>query len=100
MNLTDHEYLIQIDAKLCGSVHKRKIAYSTIEFYNSLYINKKDILLAQIRACELLYNYTADIFDINVLKKEISDLKLMLDNVIIVKKITMLLQYSLLRRIP
>ncbi|HMG38219.1 MAG TPA: hypothetical protein VK566_03475 [Nitrososphaeraceae archaeon] len=79
MNLTDHEYLIQIDAKLCGSVHQRKIAYSTIEFHHSLYINKKDMLLAQIRACELLYKYTTDIFDINVLKKEISDLKLMLD---------------------
>jgi hypothetical protein len=37
------------------------------------------MLLAQIRACELLYKYTTDIFDINVLKKEISDLKLMLD---------------------
>lgn len=79
MNLTDHDYLIQIDAKFCGSVQKRKVAYSTIEFYHSLYINKKDLLLAQIRACELLYKYTTDIFDINVLKKEISDLKLMLD---------------------
>lgn len=37
------------------------------------------MLLAQIRASELLYKYTIDIFDINVLKKEISDLKLMLD---------------------
>ena len=79
MNLTDHEYLIQIDAKLCSSVNKRKIAYSTIEFYHSLYVNKKEMLLAQIRACELLYEYTTDIFDTNVLKKEISDLKLMLD---------------------
>jgi len=79
MNLTDHEYLIQIDAKLCGLGHKRKIAYSTVDLDHALYINKKDILLAQIHACELLYKYTADIFDINVLKKEISDLKLMLD---------------------
>ena len=79
MNLTYHEYSIQIDAKFCGSVHKRKIAYSTIEFDHSLCINKKDMLLAQIRACELLYKYTTDIIDINVLKKEISDLKLMLD---------------------
>ena len=78
MNLTDHEYLIQIDAKL-WVWPKEKIAYSTIEFYHSLYINKKDMLLAQIRECELLYKYTIDIFDINVLKKEISDLKLMVD---------------------
>jgi hypothetical protein len=79
MNLLDSESVVQIDAKLCGTVHKRKIAYSTVDLHHSLYINKKDILLAQIHACELLYKYTADIFDINVLKKEISDLKLMLD---------------------
>lgn len=78
MNLTDHEYLIQIDGKLCGYGHKRKIAYFTIEFYHSLYINKKDMLLAQIRACELLYKYTIDIFKLTF-SKEISDLKLMLD---------------------
>jgi hypothetical protein len=58
---------------------REKIAYSTIDFHHALYINKKDLLLAQVHACELLYKYTADIYDINVLKKEISDLKLMLD---------------------
>ena len=79
MNLLDSESVVQIDAKLCGTVHKRKIAYSTVDLDHALYINKKDILLAQIHACELLYKYTADICDINVLKKEISDLKLMLD---------------------
>jgi hypothetical protein len=45
----------------------------------TLYINKRDIILAQISACELLYKYTTDSFDKNILKKEISDLKLMLD---------------------
>lgn len=79
MNITDLESSIQIDAKICGSVESRKIAYSIMDFYHSLYINKKDIILAQISACELLYKYTTDSFDKNVLKKEISDLKLMLD---------------------
>ena len=79
MNITDLESSIQIDAKICGSVERRKIAYSIMDFHHSLYINKKDIILAQISACELLYKYTTDIFDKNVLKKEISDLKLMAD---------------------
>jgi hypothetical protein len=79
MNITDLESSIQIDAKICGSVERRKIAYSIMDFHHSLYINKKDIILAQISACELLYKYTTDGFDKNVLKKEISDLKLMLD---------------------
>lgn len=48
-------------------------------FITLFYINKKDIILAQISACELLYKYTTDSFDKKVLKKEISDLKLMLD---------------------
>lgn len=79
MNLTDIDSTIQIDAKLCGSSHKRGIAYSVMEFHHSLYINKKDIILEQIRACDLLYKYAIDILDRNVLRKEILDLKLMLD---------------------
>ena len=55
MNLTDLDSTIQIDAKLCGSLHSRRIAYSVMDFHHSLYINKKDIILGQIRACDLLY---------------------------------------------
>ena len=79
MNLTDIDSTIQIDAKLCGSLHTRSIAYSVMEFHHSLYINKKDIILGQISACELLYKYAIDALDRNVLRKEILDLKLMLD---------------------
>lgn len=79
MNVIDVESSFQIDAKICGSVKSRKIAYSIMDFHHSIYINKKDIIFAQISACEQLYKYTADIFDHNVFKKEISDLKLILD---------------------
>ena len=79
MNLTDLESSFHIDAKICGSMKSRKIAYSIMDFHHSIYINKKDIIFAQISACEQLYKYTADIFDRNVLKKEISELKLILD---------------------
>jgi hypothetical protein len=79
MNVTDLETLIQIDAKICGSERSRKIAYSIMDFHHSLYINKKDIILAQIQACEVLCKYTTDECDKDVLKKETLDLKLMLD---------------------
>jgi len=79
MNLTDIDSAIQIDAKLCGSLRNRRIAYSVMEFHHSLYINKKDIILGQVSACELLYKYSIDNLDRNVLRKEILDLKLMLD---------------------
>lgn len=79
MSVTDLESSIQIDAKICGSVERRRIAYSIVDFHHSLYINRKDIIMGQISACELLHKYTTDSFDKNVLKKELSDLKLMLD---------------------
>jgi hypothetical protein len=79
MNVADLESLFQIDAKICGSVKSRKIAYSIMDFHHSIYINKKDIIFAEIGACEQLYEYTVDIFDKNVLKKERSELKLILD---------------------
>jgi hypothetical protein len=79
MYVTDLETLIQIDAKICGSEKSRKIAYSVMDFHHSICINKKDIILAQIQACELLCKYTTDGFDKDVLKKETLDLKLILD---------------------
>jgi hypothetical protein len=79
MNLTDIDSTVQIDAKLCGSLHTRRIAYSVVEFHHSLYINKKDIILGQISTCELLYQYAIGALDRNVLRKEILDSKLMLD---------------------
>ena len=79
MKLTDLDSTIEIDANLCGSFHRRRIAYSVMDFHHSLYINKKDIILGQIRACDLLYKYAIDSLDRNVLRKEILDLKLMLD---------------------
>lgn len=79
MNLTDLDSTIQIDAKLCGSLHSRRIAYSVMDFHHSLYINKKDIFLGQIRACELRNKYAIDNLDRNVLRKEILDLKLIID---------------------
>ncbi|HEY7227021.1 MAG TPA: hypothetical protein VH481_02735 [Nitrososphaeraceae archaeon] len=79
MKVTDPESFFQIDAKICGSVKSTKIAYSITDFHHSIYINRRDIIFAQIRACEQLYKYTADSFDSNVLKKEISELKLILD---------------------
>ena len=79
MNLTDFDSTIEINTKLCGSSHSRMIAYSVVDFHHSLYINKKDIILGQIRACDLLYKYAIDSLDRNVLRKEILDLKLMLE---------------------
>lgn len=79
MSLADFDSTIEISAKLCGSLDKRRIAYSVEDLHQSLYINKKDIILGQIRACEILYKYAIDNLDRNVLRKEMLDFKLMLD---------------------
>jgi hypothetical protein len=50
MSVTDLESSIQIDAKICGSVERRRIAYSIVDFHHSL-LNRKDIILGQISAC-------------------------------------------------
>lgn len=56
-----------------------KIAYSFIDIYHSLCLNKKDILLAQIDACERLRNSTIDQTSNIAITKEIAELKMALD---------------------
>ena len=70
----------QIEAKTCGYREKGiKVAYSFIDSYHSLCIDKKDIILAEIDACERLLKYTSDQTNKVVITKEIAELKMTLD---------------------
>lgn len=61
MNIAYMESSSQIEAKTCGCRDKgKKIEYSFIDSYHSLCIGKKNIILAQIDACERLLKYTSD----------------------------------------
>jgi hypothetical protein len=67
-------------AKTCGCTDKRrKVTYSLVDSYHSLCVDKKDIILSEIMACERLLKYTWDGSDMIVLEKEIGELKLALD---------------------
>lgn len=55
------------------------MAYSFIDSYHSLCIDKKDIILAEIDACERLLKYTSDQTNKDVITEEIAELKMTLD---------------------
>jgi hypothetical protein len=56
-----------------------KIAYSLSDSYHSLCLDKKDIMLSQIEACERLLKLTNDERDQSAIIKEIAELKMTLD---------------------
>ncbi len=79
MNIEEPETQFIIEAKTCGCKDKRNITYSFIESSHNLCIDRKEILLAQLKACERLLKYAKDKIDLEVIQKEISELKLVLD---------------------
>jgi hypothetical protein len=80
LNIANAETDYDIVAKTCGCKdRKRKVTYSFVESYHGLCRDKKDIILAQIQACERLSKYTRDDYDKTTLGKEIAELKLALD---------------------
>jgi hypothetical protein len=80
MNLAGIESPFIMEAKTCGCKNKeRNISYHFIESTHSLCVDKKEIIVAQIQACERLLKYVKDEMDIIAIKKEISELKLALD---------------------
>lgn len=68
-----------IEAKTTGLRKSRNVTYSLVDSYHTTCIDKKDIILGQIQACEKLLKYTGDRLDQIILEKEVADLKLMLD---------------------
>lgn len=79
MNVIGMEAPLIIEAKTTGSNSNRNVTYSPIDTYHNVFIDKKNLILAQIHACERLLKYTNDRIDQIILEKEIADLKLMLD---------------------
>lgn len=73
------EIQIKIKAKICGCNTKQKnISYHFAESDHNTYLDKREIILAQIQACELLLKDTKDDTVASVIKSEIVDLTLIL----------------------
>jgi hypothetical protein len=79
MNIAESENPFVIEAKTCGCKDKRSITYSFIESSHSLCIDRRDIILAQIQACERLLKYLKDKTETAAVEKEIATLKLTQD---------------------
>jgi len=80
MNIAYTESPTYVEAKTCGCREKGiKIAYSFVDTYHSLCLDKKDIIIAQIDACERLLNNTTDKISDSAITKEIAELKMALD---------------------
>jgi len=79
MNITNIEFPFKITATICGyKERERKIAYSVVDTYHSLYSDKMDIISAQLHTCEQLLKYTLDMADREIIAKEISQLTMMI----------------------
>lgn len=84
MNICEAESPYGIIAKTCGCREmKRKVTYSFIDTYHSLCHDRRDIILGQIEACEILLKYTTeyskDEIDRKVVECEIDELKMAMD---------------------
>jgi hypothetical protein len=84
MHITESEVPVKVVAKTCGCKEKsnnadRKVTYSFVVDYHNLCIDKKDIISAELEACERLLKHTADEIDKNIIETEITELKMTLD---------------------
>jgi hypothetical protein len=84
MNIIESEEPVKLVAKTCGCKEKsndagRKVTYSFVDDYHNLCIDKKDIISAELEACERLLKHTADEIDKKIIETEISELKTTLD---------------------
>ena len=80
MNIAYAEEEYDIVAKTCGCKDKtRKVTYSFVDSYHSLCKDKKDIILSEVRACEILLKYPRDENDTITVENEIAELRLALD---------------------
>lgn len=80
MNIAYMESPLHVEAKTCGCKERGiTIAYSFIDSYHSLCLDRKDIMLGQLDACERLSKYTTDEMDRSAVIKEIAEIKMTLD---------------------
>jgi hypothetical protein len=91
MNIAETEAPLKVIAKTCkckerehsnnDNNKKRNVMYSFVDSFHSLCLDKKDIILSELEACERLLKYSniADKIDEETIKIEITELKMALD---------------------
>lgn len=79
MNILEIEFPFKIEAKTSKLNDKTNVIYSIAEPYHNCYIDKKEIIIEQIKACTDLLKNTSNKSDIIALEKEIYKLNLALE---------------------
>jgi hypothetical protein len=79
MNIIEVEFPLKIEAKTSKYNEKTSVIYSFAELQHNFCIDKKEIIMEQIKACENLSRYSTNKSDSLALEREISELKLALD---------------------
>ena len=79
MNILEVEFPLKIEAKTTRYNDKTNVIYSIAELQHNFCIDKKEIIMEQIKACENLSRYTNNKSDSLALEREISELKSALD---------------------
>lgn len=79
MNILEIEFPFKIEAKTSKFNEKTSIIYSIAESYHNYCIDKKEIIIEQIKACKNLLRFTNNKNETLALEKEISELKLALN---------------------
>ena len=80
MNIIESETPFLVEARTCGCKERgRTVSYHFIESSHNLCLNKGELMLGQIQACERLLKYAKDKEEIKVLNEEITKLRLALD---------------------
>ena len=81
MNISRSEEPISISARTCGCMEKnrKRIAYTFIDSYHGLCLDKKDILVSELEACTMLLSQSTEYLERLTIEKEITQLKMILD---------------------
>jgi RNA binding exosome subunit len=85
MNITETEIPFNVVAKICScnddqnSNDKKKVIYSFVDGYHNLCIDKKDVRLDEMKACEQLLKHVVDKADKRTIEREVAELKTTLD---------------------
>jgi hypothetical protein len=81
MNISYAEVPLKVVAKTCRYNQKQndKVTYSFMEGFHSLCLDKKDIVSAELEACQRLLKCTLDEVEKKTIEREIAELKMTFD---------------------
>lgn len=79
MNILEFENQFIVEAKICRCSNSIKsVSYHYVESAPNFCLKNRDIIFAQLQACERLLKYTNDEAELSTIKREIVDLHLSL----------------------